>query len=96
MRKNYPVVSQTEQVKVIRVAHLSLNEPDVSTMTAKEAVDQDMFRTSRGTMDVDVHVLTGPHAGALAYLDSNRRVRANYDPETQHPNGSWLWIDDLP
>ncbi len=59
MRKNYPVVSQTEQVKVIRVAHLSLNEPDVSTMTAKEAVDQDMFHTSRGTMDVDVHVLTG-------------------------------------
>lgn len=87
----HPTIKKTEMLEISRVAHLSLNKPHVSTMTAREAVEQDMFSTSRGTMDVDVHVLTGPHAGARAYLDSNRRVRANYDPETQNPNGNWIW-----
>lgn len=71
---------------------MSLDRPYICSMTAKEAILQHMFTTSNGTMDVDVHVLTGPHAGAMAYLDGVH-VRALYDPETQHPNGNWVWDD---
>jgi len=91
MRTNHPTIDlDRTDVEVRRVAHLSLNAIDVTTMTAREAVEQNMFSTSRGTMDVDVIVTSGPHAGARCYLDG-RAVRANYHPDEQRPNGSYLW-----
>lgn len=77
-------------VEVRRVAHLSLNAPDVTVMTAREAVEQRMFETSHGTMDVDVIAISGPHAGARCYL-AGRSVRASYNPDEQLPSGRYLW-----
>ena len=64
-----PIVVKTETVEVFRVARLSLNKPDITEMTAADAVRQRMFETSRGTMDVAVTIKTGPYAGCQAYLD---------------------------
>lgn len=91
MKTNHPAVElDTTDVKVRRVARLSLNAPDITVMTAREAVEQRMFETSHGTMDVDVIVASGPHAGARCYL-AGRSVRASYNPDEQRPEGSYLW-----
>ncbi len=74
-----PTVAKTETVEVFRVVKLSLNKPDITEMTAADAVRQRMFETSNGTMDVAVTIKTGPHAGCQAYLDGvHVRARTEY------------------
>lgn len=91
MKNNHPAVDlDSTVVEVRRCAHLSLNATDITVMSAREAVDEQMFHTSRGTMDVDVIAISGPHAGARCYL-AGRSVRASYNPDEQRPDGSYLW-----
>lgn len=94
MKRNYPILDPDTLIEVSRVATLSLNTPDVYTMTVGEALGGDMFHTSRGTMRVWAHVIDGPHKGASVCLDDFRRVRARYDPGAQRPDGGYLFGDD--
>jgi len=87
--KNYPTVEAQETVEVRRCARLSLDKPFQQTMTAKEAVDGNWSSTSHGTMDVEIIVRSGPHAGATAVLDG-KRLRAAYDPLYQRPDRTEL------
>ena len=74
-----PIVGKEETVEVFRVTRLSLNKPDITEMTAADAVRQRMFETSRGTMDVAVTIKTGPYASCQAYLDgAHVRARTEY------------------
>lgn len=91
MKNNHPSVDlDSTVVEVRRVAHLSLNALDITIMSAREALEEKMFDTSHGTMDVDVIVTSGPHAGARCY-PAGRSVRARYNPDEQLPSGRYLW-----
>lgn len=85
---NHPEISVNTVVVVRRTVKQFRDTNEQGPKTIHQAVRDGDLDSSSGTVSVEFVVADGEHAGANAYQSKNGRWHAQYDPLTQHPNGS--------
>lgn len=89
--RNHPRISIDTPVIVRRTLKNSSGEHNEhGPKTISQAIRDNDLTTSSGTVQVSITVAAGPHAGANVYSSGDRWF-AQYDPGTQHADGSALF-----